>query len=483
MHFDAHTDATAAPPEPSTGVPWYRELNSYHWFVFIVASLGWLFDTMDQQLFNLARKPAVTYLLAASPGDLNIDRYAGYTTTVFMIGWAIGGLGFGILGDRIGRAKTMLLTIVLYSAFTGLSALSTGIYDFAFYRFLTGLGVGGEFAVGVSLVAEVMPDRARPHALGMLQALSAVGNMLAAVISIVLGKMEETGAIGSAWRAMFVIGVLPALLSLFILKRLKEPERWRAAAKQAHEADESPTAAAAEPKLGSLAELFGDPRWRRNTIVGMLLAFAGVVGLWGIGFFSFDLIRTVFNAHFNAVGAKQGLTGDALKTFVGGNLTFWTGITSLLQNAGAFFGIYAFSRITHHTGRKPAFAISFLLAMGATAFTFWFLDSFYEIFWMIPLMGFCQLALFGGYAIYFPELFPTRLRSTGTSFCYNVGRLVAAAGPSALGLLTSHVYAGYKAVDPALPFRYAGVTMCLVFLIGLFALPFAPETKGKPLPE
>src|SRR5258707_413268 len=184
-------------PELASG-PWYRELTRYHWFVLVVAALGWLFDTMDQQLFNLARKPAVTHLIHASPGDLDIDKYAGYATTIFMVGWALGGLAFGILGDRIGRAKTMLLTILLYSLFTGLSALSTGFYDFAFYRFLTGLGVGGEFAVGVSLVAEVMPDRARPFALGWLQALSALGNMTAALISIAMGKLEEMGQINSS---------------------------------------------------------------------------------------------------------------------------------------------------------------------------------------------------------------------------------------------------------------------------------------------
>jgi MFS family permease len=480
MHFDDSPVISA--PADQDSRPWYKLLTRYHWFVFIVAALGWLFDTMDQQLFNLARKPAITELIHAKPGDLNIDKYAGYATSIFIIGWAIGGLIFGILGDRIGRAKTMLLTILLYSAFTGLSALSTGFYDFAFYRFLTGLGVGGEFAVGVSLVAEVMPDRARTFALGWLQALSAVGNMTAAMISIVMGKLEEQGAIDSSWRAMFVVGVLPALLSLFIFKRLQEPDRWKAAAaKRAAEKEEGLVGDG--PKLGSIAELFTDPRWRRNTIVGMLLAFAGVVGLWGIGFFSFDLIRTVFLAHFTAEAEKAGLTGAAATKYVSGNLTFWSGITSLLFNFGAFFGIYAFSRVTHAIGRKPAFAISFVLAMASTAFTFWYLDSFVDVLWMIPMMGFCQLTLFGGYAIYFPELFPTRLRSTGTSFCYNVGRLVAAAGPSALGLLTSEFYGSYKKIDPTLPLRYAGVTMCLVFLIGLIALPFAPETKDKPLPE
>jgi MFS family permease len=390
-----------------------------------------------------------------------------------MIGWAVGGLGFGILGDKIGRVKTMLLTILLYSGFTGLSALSVGIWDFAFYRFLTGLGVGGEFAVGVALVAEVMPDRARTPALGWLQAVSALGNMMAALISIGLGSLQEAGAIESAWRTMFLIGVLPALLVIVVFRYLHEPERWQKAA-----AEETLEESTGKHKLGSMSELFGDPRWRRNTIVGMLLAFSGVVGLWGIGFFSFDLINTVFRTHFETLAASRGLDAEASKGFVGGNLTFWMGITSLLQNAGAFFGIWAFSRVTQRIGRRIAFAIAFVLAMASTAFTFWFLDQFSEIFWMIPIMGFCQLSLFGGYAIYLPELFPTRLRSTGISFCYNVGRLVAAVGPLALGLLTSRVFAGYHE-----PMRYAGVAMCSVFLLGLIALPFAPETKGKPLPE
>jgi MFS family permease len=431
-------------------VPWYRELNRYHWFVLVVATLGWMLDTMDQQLFNLARMPAIVELLGAERGDPAVQAHGGYATAIFMIGWALGGVVFGILGDRMGRVKTMIATILSYSIFTGLSALSLGVWDFAAYRFLTGLGVGGQFAVGVALVAETMPDRARPFALGWLQAVSAVGNIMAALVGMWLGSLEQSGAVGSAWRYMFVIGTLPALLAIVVFKKLKEPESWT-------------RARAGGVKLGSIRELFGDPRWRKNSIVGMLLALSGVVGLWGIGFFSFDLLRTVLNA--------QGLGDQA---------TYWTGVTSLIQNAGAFLGIYAFTRVTHHIGRRPAFAISFVAAMVSTAFTFWNLDEVSDIFWMIPVMGFCQLALFGGYAIYLPELFPTRLRSTGTSFCYNVGRLVAALGPLTLGQLSSTVFSGY---DPVTRFRYAGVTMCAAFLIGLMALPFAPETKGKPLPE
>jgi MFS-type transporter involved in bile tolerance (Atg22 family) len=201
-----------------------------------------------------------------------------------------------------------------------------------------------------------------------------------------------------------------------------------------------------------------------------MLSVAGVVGLWGIGYFSYDLFQPVLMRTFGA----QGLSGAALA----GKTTTWIGITSMFQNLGGFFGVYAFTYLTHYTGRRIAFAVSFLSALLMTAYTFWHLHAISDIFWMVPLMGFSQMTLFGGYAIYLPELFPTRLRSTGTSFCYNVGRAVAALGPFTFGYLTGSVFAGH-----AEPMRYAGVSMSLVFLLGLAALPFAPETKGRPLPE
>jgi MFS family permease len=456
-----HVDPSLPPSTDAKDGPWYKSLTRYHWFVLTVAALGWLFDTMDQQLFNIARVPAMRELVAAD----EVKEYAGYATSVFLIGWGTGGIFFGILGDLIGRVRTMVMTILLYSLFTGLSALSTGFGDFALYRFLTGLGVGGEFAVGVSLVAEAMPERARPFALGLLQALSAVGNIIAALISMLLGVLGEAGVVNSSqsWRLMFCIGTVPALLTIFIMRRLKEPERWQAIAK---------TATLGDRLRGYFTTLFADRRWARNALVGLVLASSGIIGLWAIGFFSIDLQRYVFRLQFE----KEGMSPQEID----GKVDFWAGWTSVMLNLGAFFGIYSFSRVTHYIGRRPAFAISFVLAMLSTAFTFWFFQTKADVFWMIPIMGFCQLALFGGYAIYFPELFPTRLRSTGTSFCYNVARFVAAAGPAILGLLTSQVYAGYPEPEPM---RYAGVTMCSVFLIGLIALPFAPETKGKPLPE
>src|SRR5262245_1216891 len=245
MHGVDQTGPTV-PDDPHDKRPWYKLLNRYHWFVLVVAALGWLFDCLDQQLFILARPQAMTELLDPNafkdsklpPALLSIRKlqpdvstekkkqfwhgtFGDISTSVFIAGWATGGLIFGMLGDRIGRARTMLITILMYSVCTGLSALSVSVVDFAFYRFLTGLGVGGEFAVGVALVAEVMPTRARPSALTFLQALSALGNISAALINWRLGLAEGEGLPTSPWRIMFCIGALPALLALVIRRRLK----------------------------------------------------------------------------------------------------------------------------------------------------------------------------------------------------------------------------------------------------------------------
>jgi MFS family permease len=475
--------------------------------VFIVAALGWLFDCLDQQLFVLARPAAMKELLPPlddprAMAEL-VKIYGNYATSIFLAGWAIGGLMFGVLGDRIGRAKTMMLTILLYSICTGLSALSQGFWDFAAYRFLTGLGVGGEFAVGVALVAEVMPARARPHTLALLQALSSVGNVMAALINMGLGVAETQGLVSSPWRIMFLIGALPALLVLVIRRRLKEPDRWQRAT---HEG-------AVVHQLGSYAALFRHPTWRRNALVGLGLACAGVIGLWAVGFFTPDLMRAVqrqgvaqrvydeqielARQQGNATRGQQleslrqwesnlrpgplagplaQLNAD-IEPMINGRLAIWAGITMITMYVGGFLGMFAYGLIAERLGRRGALALSFLAAFGSTVSVFLFLDDFYDLFWLVPLMGFCQFSLFAGYAIYFPELFPTHLRSTGVSFCYNVGRLLAATGP----LLQAELLKLFAGTDESL--RYAGATMSVVFLVGLLILPFAPETRGKPLPE
>ncbi|MBS0208664.1 MAG: MFS transporter [Planctomycetes bacterium] len=489
--------------------PWYKELTGYHWFVFVVAALGWLFDCLDQQLFVLARPAAMAELVTGidDPKLLEIARRdaGNWATSLFLIGWASGGLFFGVLGDRIGRAKTMMWTIILYSLFTGLNSFATGPWTFSLFRFLTGLGVGGEFAVGVALIAEVMPARARPYTLGLLQALSALGNVSAALINMGLGVAEEEGLVTSPWRIMFLVGAVPALLALVIRSKLKEPEQWQ---KASHDQ-------AVAKQLGSYSELFTNPRWRKNAIIGLLLACSGVIGLWAVGFFAPDLTRYVQRKRvatevYTELAAKadagdkkdvaakyrqlidleraaatsgyqvpeelKAARNDA-EPIVQGRLSRWASYTSIMINIGAFCGMFGFTALSQKIGRKPTFALALVAAFVSTASVFWFLSEFWQIFVLVPIMGFCQLSLFGGYAVYFPELFPTRLRSTGTSFCYNVGRFVAAGGP----LVKSQLESAFR--DTPEPLRYAGVAMCAVFLIGLFVLPFAPETKGQPLPE
>ena len=457
-----------ASPASFEAEPWWRQLNRYHWFVFLVASLAWLFDCLDQQLFILARNSALTALSPPGLDPALIKKAGANATAIFVAGWAMGGLIFGAIGDRIGRARVLTLTVLMYSLFTGLSAFATSVPMFEFFRFVTGLGVGGVFGLSVALVADSLPDRARPHALGWLQALSAAGNIAAGLIAVFVGWLETFQIKpGSAWRWMFLIGALPAFLCVFIQMRLKEPEKW--------------VAARAAGKLtgvrfGSYAALLGDVRWRTRALIGMLLCISGVIGLWGIGFFSPELINDVIGRALKS----EGIAPEKQP----GYRTLWVGLNMIIQNAGAFAGMLVFTKFASRFGRRPIFAIAYVCAMLSTIGVFQFLNQRSDIFWMIPIMGFCQLSLFAGFAIYLPELFPLNLRSTGTSFCYNVGRFIAAAGPLFMGNLTAWLASAATTPEQKLQaFRNACGWMSAIFLLGLLVLPFAPETNGKPLPE
>ncbi|MDR3109273.1 MAG: MFS transporter [Planctomycetaceae bacterium] len=566
--------------ETSKPVPWYKLLTRYNWFVFVVCCLGWGFDTFDQQIFNLVRNPALADLMGLDATDAKVVAMGGYATALMLIGWATGGIFFGIMGDKFGRAKVMILTILVYATFTGLGGMATSWWDFLFYRFLTGMGVGGQFAAGVTLLAETMPDRARANSLGMLQIVAAFCNFSAAILTMFLTFVDQHYSIFGGfpvWRILFFIGFLPALLAVVIMRRLEEPEKWKQAVTEG-----------GVKKAGSLSELFGNPRWRYNIIIGMLLATCGVIGLWGIGFFSVDLTRTAFRnsknqevrnagdvekidfefirmlaasptellpiavekkislqsfidvqpktndpgAVFLAIlenrtslaglsketilatldkasldGKRKAQTDEErrrreeilsvapattdIATFtglsdqiskrakeIGSYVGWWGSITSLLFNLGAMFGTLAITIVAERFGRRPAFTLFFAASLVMTCVVFLLMDTPTEVLWMTPMLGFCALSLFGGYAIYFPELFPTHLRSTAVSFCYNIGRFIAATGPMGLGLLTSYVF--YDAPEPI---RYAGVAMSVTFIFGIIITWLGPETKGKPLPE
>ena len=205
-----------------------------------------------------------------------------------------------------------------------------------------------------------------------------------------------------------------------------------------------------------------------------LIASTGVVGLWAIGEYAVDLQKVVFKQFYE----KAGVAADK----VAGEVNHAIAVAYLWNMLGAAVGMTLFTNVAKR-GRKLAFALGFSIALIVTFLVYWNMSSPDAAKWMMFLMGAAQLSVFAGFAIYLPELFPSKLRSTGTSFCYNLGRFAAAAGSFFSAKLTADVFGGYAKTDPALPLRYAAMTMCAIFLVGILVLPFAPETKGQPLPE
>ena len=466
---------------------WYRELNGYQWFVFTIASAAWFFDCLDQRLFSLARIPAMESLIKATtaPSDAETGMIAAAkrwflhdgdvqamgkdVTALFLIGWGIGGLLFGALGDRYGRAKMLTVTVLIYSIFTGISYFSQTYWDFALARFLTGVGVGGVFGLAVALIAETLPDNARSGALGWLQILSTVGNLSAGLVLTVITALVLQGVIApdNGWRTMFLVGALPALLVVFTMRFLREPEPWLRAKEEGR-----------LPKGSILApyrDLLRERRWRRNLIIGALISSAGVIGLWAIVEYAIDIQSKVFRIHFESLGMPEAEIQPAVNQAKSYAYT--------LQMIGAAVGMWFMTKACISLGRKPAFAIWYAGSLAATLYVFRYMNTPNDAYWMMPLMWFFSLGVFAGFAIYLPELFPSRMRSTGTSFCYNLGRFAAAGGSFFSAALASEVFGKHYGFESPLRERYAAMAMCVVFLIALATLPFAPETKGKPLPE
>jgi MFS family permease len=452
---DSNRTAGASLSQPQSPGALER-ITPYHWLVVIIASCGWLFDCMDQRIFTLSREPAIRELMAAGTPDAAIKEWGGWATAMMMIGWATGGIIFGMMSDRLGRVKTMVFTLLVYSGFTGLSGLSQTVPQFLVFRFLMGLGVGGMFGAATTLVAESVPMRVRSVALGSLQALSACGNIIGSLLTTRIQPGKADFLFGmSGWRIIFFVGILPAILVVPIMFILREPEMWKAAKKRVKDSSGS------SRHIGSIPDLWKHPVWRRRLLVGICLGLAGMAGLWGIGFFSPELISTALK------GEPQHVV-DVVR-----------GYGTALQDVGAFLGMMVFTIVATALGRRPAFMGAFILCLFATIFVFNNLKSGSDAYWMLPMMGFAQLSVFGGYSIYFPELFPTRLRGTGVGFCYNTVRYLAAGFPPMLMALNHQLHA--HGVNE--PFRKAATVLSFIFLLGLFALIWAPETKGQPLPE
>jgi MFS family permease len=431
---------TLFPVKPDS---WRHGVTRYQWLVLFVAWLGWVFDSMDSTLYALVLQPALHDLLHAPDGGPVtaevIGWYGGIIFSIFLIGWAIGGVLFGVLADYLGRTRALVFTNLIYAVFTGLAALSQNWWELALFRFLTALGIGGEWAAGAALVAEVWPEDKRTKAAGLLQSAWAAGFIVAAIITLLLRNYS--------WRPIFLVGVAPALVALFVRLWVKEPERWvkaRAAERQA---------GGARPL--KLAELFS-PGLRRATLAGSGLAFVAVFGLWGATNWTPTLIRAL----------------PDLKGMSASELTSRVSYATMLLNVGALAGYLIFAPLADRVGRRRVFAMMCVGSLVMLPVTFLTPRTYAQVLLLLPLLGFFNNGIFSGFPIYLPELYPTRLRATGAGFCFNIGRVLAASGPFVTGYLVIALGS----------FGLAASTVALIYLVGLLILPFAPETKGLPLP-
>lgn len=415
---------------------WAKGLTRAHWTVLLVAWLGWVFDIMDTALFNFAKVPMLKEMLGGDAAYKAMGpQIEGNIQALFLIGWAVGGLVFGILADQWGRTRTLVLTILIYSVLTGLTALCRTPEQVAVLRFLTALGIGGEWAAGAALVAESFPDRARGPAAALLQSAAAFGPWLASVANLSIPTNQ--------WRLLFLIGVLPAVLCAVI--RVLVPE---------------PATAARLRRGGSwaapLKELFGAARWRRHAIVAMVL---GIVGVTGAGIIPFWLPNLV-----NEAAAQLG--DDVRQRF--------TSYNTFTIHIGTLMGVFAFPFIAERIGRRRAFALFFVLAPLATWMALGTEPSLDRLLWLLPIATFFSIGLSAGFVLYFPELFPPRFRATGAGLAYNVGRVASAPMPALIGAVIGATQGNVA---------YGILIASAIYVIGLAALPFAPETKGQPLPE
>ena len=421
----------AAPSEPR----WYAEVTAYQWLVLVIASAGWVFDTFEGQIFNITRGQMLAELLATSPENLDAKRWGDLFLAVFLVGGMVGGILFGTLADRFGRKRTMAATILIYSVFSGLTYFSTELWHVAVLRFLVAIGVGGEWSVAASLVAEVFPARARARASGIFHSTSILGTWLAALAGL---------AVGMQWRYAYLIGVLPALLVLWVRSSLEEPVRWRASETR-------------NRRRGSFRELFGVSIWRRRAILGLLLAAVGLGTFWGVVVAGQDLTQELL--------LREGIADSAASQ----SAKFAYGI---VQTLGGGLGLLSFGPLAERLGRRGAFALMHTCAFLVVPATCWLPQSYGQMLCLLPIFGFFTLGIHAGYAIYFPELFPDHLRATGTGVCFNGGRLLAAP----ILWMSGELKAG-------LGLRPAVTLLGGLFLLGLVLLLFLPETRNRPLPE
>jgi MFS family permease len=408
-------------------------LSRYQILVLVVAWLGWIFDSMDSTIYNLVLTPALRELLGPRGTPENIGWYGGIILAIFLVGWAVGGALFGVLADTMGRARTLVITILIYAVFTAFAGFAHTWWQLAAYRFLTALGIGGEWAAGATLVAEVWPESLRVKGAGLLQSAWGAGYFLAAGVGALLSHRS--------WRVMFFVGLAPALVALLVRLKVREPERWREARR-------------AGERRFTMLELFR-PEHRRDTAVGAALALVAVFGLWGATNWTPSFIRELLGPRRLDPARVTQLTSYAVMSL----------------NAGAIAGYFAFPPLAERIGRRFAFLVMLAgcaLSLPATFLVGW---SYSAVLLVLPALGFFTNGIFSGFPVYLPELFPTRIRATGAGFCFNAGRVLAAGGPFLTGVLIVHLGSFARALG----------SIAVIYVCGMAVLPFARETRGQAL--
>lgn len=419
--------------------PWHAEVTRDHRRVLYATFAGWTFDGFETQALVVAVAPALRQLLhPGQQGELGF--YAGLAIGLTLLGWGIGGLVGGVLADYIGRKRLMLIAILGYALFTGLTALSTSFEMLVMFRILTGIAMGSEWATGTVLLHETWPDRARAKGAGFMQSGFGFGTLLASLIWVFLSPLGP-----DSWRWLFVIGIAPAFLLLYIRSRLDESRRWRDAV----------TAEQAEGRRRfTLRQLFADPVSRRRILVTLVMSLGTIIGWYAV---------SAFLPQF--AGPMARASGVA-------NPTAWGQWAVVFYNVGAILGYLASGFVADALGRKPLVAIIFIGSLVMTPITYLWPFGIQSFLVVVLVNGAFTLGGFAWFAIYLPELFGSTVRATATGFVFNVTRLIAWGGPIVSGGLIT-AFGGVSS---------AAVYMGLAYLLGIAMLPFVHETRGEPLP-
>ncbi len=424
----------------------------YQWTVLFAAWLGWGFDVFDGLLFNYVAPNCVPTLLGLPIGSQEAKQatlfWTGLLTSILLLGWAAGGVIFGLVCDRIGRTRTLMLTMLLYAVGTAACAFAPNIWWLVVFRVVASLGIGGEWAAGAAMVAESVPEEKRVEAGALLYTAAPMGLFLATFVNMQVAGNWFADSPEVSWRYVFLFGLLPAAAAFLVRLFVKEPERWKSLG---------------EHKDVSIAELFS-PAIRPSTISGFLMAVTALLTWWSCNAF----IPVISGGLAREAAEAQGLDGSATLAMV----EQWKTLATSWFNLGGLIGTLLTIPAAKLLGRRAMFTI-YWLASAASIFATFGLDLPPQVrLYLYFAIGLSVFGVFGSFTYYLPELFPTRLRGTGAGFCYNIGRVVAAVGPFLVGSIAA---------------RGAGAAFDVLFyvgfipLLGVLAMPWVIETRGKML--